>query len=91
MKTFLLAVLLSASLSAEMYECKNSFLRVKSNSIVETFKDGKSRHATRTYGAFCYDFYDGDKKVYLCLEQNGNTFTWTSSKNKRTEKCTRID
>ena len=87
----LLLLLLPLTLFAELYKCKNVFLRVEANKIVQISKDGNTSHAKRSYGSFCYDFYDGEKKVYLCLTHNENTFTWTSSDGKRTEKCTRVD
>lgn len=89
MKSLLL--LLPLTLFAELYECKNAFLSVEPNRIVLVTKDGNTSLAKRSYGSFCYDFYDGDEKVYLCLTHNGNTFTWSTSDGKRTEKCTRID
>lgn len=91
MKTLLITLLLSSTLFAELYECKNYILNVQSNSITITTEDGKTRHARRGYGSFCYDFHDKDKKISLCLQKNGNTFIWTSSDGKRTEKCVKVD
>lgn len=91
MKTILITLLLSSLLFSEMYECKNAFLRVQSNSITVITAEGKTFHLKRGFGAFCYDFQDKDKEISICIQKNGNTFTWTSSKGKRTEKCVLVD
>ena len=91
MKTLLITLLLSSTLFAELYECKNALLRVQSNSITVITEDGENLHARRGYGAFCYDFQDEEKQVSICLQKNGDTFTWTTSEGERTEKCVRVD
>ena len=91
MKTLLITLLLSSTLFAELYECKNALLRVQSNSITVTTEDGETLHARRGYGAFCYDFLDEEKQVSICLQKNGDTFIWTTSEGERTEKCVRVD
>jgi hypothetical protein len=91
MKTLLITLLLSSLLFAELYECKNAFLSVQSNSITVVTEDGETFHARRGYGAFCYDFQDEEKQVSICLQKNGDTFTWTTSEGERTEKCVRVD
>ena len=90
MKTFLIMLLLSSILSAELYKCKSSLLSVEPNAITITTEDGKTLHARRGYGAFCYDFIDREKQVSICLQKNNDTFTWTTSEGDRTEKCVRI-
>ena len=91
MKTLLITLLLSSTLFAERYECKNAFLSVQSNSITVVNDSNETFHARRGYGAFCYDFEDKEKKISICLQKNGDTFTWTTSEGERTEKCVRID
>ena len=91
MKTLLTTLLLSSTLFAELYECKNAFLNVQSNSITVVTENNETFHARRGYGAFCYDFEDKEKKVSICLQKNGDTFTWTTSEGERTEKCVRVD
>jgi len=91
MKTLLIILLLSSSLSAELYECKNAFLSVESHSITVVTADGETFHADRGFGAFCYDYEDKDKNISICLQKNGDTFTWTTSDGERTEKCVRVE
>lgn len=91
MKTLLCILLLSSTLCAELYQCKSSLLRVEANTITLTTKDGKIYQAKRSYGAFCYDFEDKDRKISICLQKNGDTFTWSTSEGKRTEKCMSVN
>ena len=91
MKTLLIIIFLSSSLFAEVYQCSNSLLTVQSNSITVVTEDGDTFQARRAYGAFCYDFLDNDNQVSICLQKNGDTFTWTTSEGERTEKCVRIE
>ena len=91
MKTLLITLLLSSALFAERYKCKNTFLSVEPNAITITTEEGKTLHARRGYGAFCYDFLDKEKQVSICLQKNGDTFTWTTSEGEHTEKCVRIE
>ena len=57
MKPLLITLLLSSTLFAELYECKDTFLYVQSNSITVITEDGETFHARRGYGSFCYDFH----------------------------------
>ena len=91
MKTLLIILLLSSSLSAELYKCKNAFLSVESHSITVITADGETFQADRGFGAFCYDCENKDKNISICLQKNGDTFTWTTSDGERTEKCVRVD
>ena len=91
MKTLLTILLVSSSLFAELYECKDAFLSVQSNSITVINEDGENTHARRSYGAFCYDFHDAEKDLYLCIMKEGSTFHFTSSTDKWSEKCVRVD
>ncbi len=91
MKTLLIILLLSSSLSAEIYECKNAFLSVESHSITVITADGETYKADRGFGAFCYDCENKDKNISICLQKNGDTFTWTTSDGERTEKCVRVE
>ena len=91
MKTFLITLVLSSTLFAEWYECKDSFLSVQSNSITVIKADGENTHARRSYGAFCYDFHDEKKDLYLCIVKEGSTFHFTSSTDKWSEKCVRVN
>ncbi len=91
MKPLLITLLLSSTLFAELYECRNSFLSVQTNSITEITEDNETIHARKSFGAFCYDFYDAGQDLYLCIEKEGSTFHFTSSKDKWSEKCTRVD
>ena len=84
-------LLLPFTLFAELYECKDTFLYVQTNSITVITEGGETLHARRSYGAFCYDFHDKNKKVSICLQKNGSTFTWTTSEGESTEKCVRVD
>lgn len=86
-----LLLLLPLTLVAELYECKDSFLYVQSNSITIVTEDSETLHARRGYGSFCYDFQSKDKEISICLQKNGDTFTWTTSEGERTEKCVRVD
>ena len=91
MKKLLITLLLSSSLFAELYECKNAFLSVHEHSITVVTSEGETFHVKRGFGAFCYDFEDKDKKISICIQKNGNTFTWTSAEGKRTEKCVLVE
>ncbi len=86
-----LLLLLPFTLSAEVYECKDAFLYIQSNTITVIKADGENTHARRSYGAFCYDFHDEEKDLYLCIMKEGSTFHFTSSKDKWSEKCVRVD
>ena len=86
-----LLLLLPLTLVAELYECKDSFLSVQLNSITVIKTNGENTHARRSYGAFCYDFVDAKKDLYLCIVKKGSTFHFTSSKDKWSEKCVIVD
>ena len=54
MNTLLTTLLLSSSLFAELYECKNAFLNVQSNSITIVAENNETFHARRGYGALSH-------------------------------------
>lgn len=87
----LLILLLPFALFAELYECKEAFLSVRSHSITIITAEGETFHADRGFGCFCYDCENKDKNISICLQKNGDTFTWTTSDGKRTEKCVKVD
>jgi len=91
MKTLFISLLLSSSLFGEVYKCVNAILSVHANAITITTAEGETFHVKRGFGAFCYDFEDKGREISICLQKNGNTFTWTTAEGRRTEKCVLID
>ncbi len=91
MKMLLTTLLLSSTLCAELYQCKNSLLHVEANTITITTENGKTYQAKRGFASLNYDLEDKDKKISICLQKNGNIFTWNNSDGKRTEQCISVN
>lgn len=90
MKIFL-PILLSLSLQATTYQCKDSKLVVTPESITEITKHGELKYPMRKqkWIGYCHDTKAPDgRERYTCIEKDGNTFKFvTSWGDKWEENC----